>query len=58
MYKGVDTREITKKIRENGTMLGKIVQENDNADNIAFENPNERNLVTEVSLKVCQTEQD
>ena len=54
----MDTREIPKKIRENGTMLGKIVQEKDNADNIAFENPNERNLVAEVSLKVCQTEQD
>ena len=49
----MDTREITKKIRENGTMLGKIVQEADSAARIPFENPNLRNLVAEVSVKVC-----
>jgi carbamoyl-phosphate synthase large subunit/carbamoyl-phosphate synthase small subunit len=49
---GIDTREITKKIRENGSMLGKIV--NDNSD-ISFENINKRNLVSEVSTKEIKT---
>jgi carbamoyl-phosphate synthase small subunit len=44
----VDTRELTKKLRNNGTMLGKIV----NGDNIIpFEDPNKRNLVSEVSIE-------
>lgn len=45
---GVDTRELTKKLREKGTMLGKIVF---NDDEIHFEDPNKRNLVAEVSIK-------
>lgn len=45
---GVDTRAITKKLREQGTMLGKIVSER---DNIPFEDPNRRNLVAEVSVQ-------
>ncbi|MFH0832135.1 MAG: glutamine-hydrolyzing carbamoyl-phosphate synthase small subunit [Candidatus Aenigmatarchaeota archaeon] len=44
---GIDTRVLTKKIRENGTMLGKIIVDGD----VEFENPNERNLVSEVSVK-------
>src|SRR3989338_1047323 len=44
---GVDTRAITKKLRERGVMLGKIAN---NAD-IAIEDPNKRNLVAEVSPK-------
>ncbi|HEC87623.1 MAG TPA: hypothetical protein ENI49_07175 [Thermoplasmatales archaeon] len=44
---GVDTRELTKKLRERGTMLGKIVYDN---DNIEFEDPNKRNLVAELSI--------
>ena len=44
----VDTRELTKKLREKGTMLGKIVY---NKENINFEDPNKRNLVAEVSIK-------
>ncbi len=45
---GIDTRELTKKLREKGTMLGKIVYEN---EYIEFEDPNKRNLVAEVSIK-------
>ena len=45
---GIDTRELTKKLRERGTMLGKIVYDN---EDIEFEDPNNRNLVAEVSLK-------
>jgi len=45
---GVDTRELTKKLREKGTMLGKIVYDK---ENINFEDPNKRNLVAEVSIK-------
>jgi len=51
---GVDTRELTKKLREKGTMLGKIVYDN---ENISFEDPNTRNLVAEVSSRrplVCK----
>lgn len=45
---GIDTRELTKKLRERGTMLGKIVYDN---EDIEFEDPNKRNLVAEVSIK-------
>ncbi len=44
----VDTRELTKKLRQNGTMLGKIIYEN---EKIEFVDPNKRNLVSEVSCK-------
>jgi carbamoyl-phosphate synthase small subunit len=44
---GIDTRELTKKLREKGTMLGKIVFEKD----IELDDPNKRNLVDEVSVK-------
>lgn len=44
---GVDTREITKKLREKGTMLGKIVFE---GEDVQFDNQDERNLVKEVSV--------
>lgn len=47
MY-GVDTRELTKKLRKKGTMLGKIVYSKENP---VFEDPNKRNLVSEVSIK-------
>ncbi len=42
-----DTRFLTQKIREKGTMLGKIVF----AEDIAFYDPNLDNLVDQVSLK-------
>jgi carbamoyl-phosphate synthase small subunit len=43
---GVDTRALTKKIRQKGTLLGKIIFE----DDIRLEDPNRRNLVSEVSV--------
>ncbi len=45
---GVDTRELTKKLRKKGTLLGKIVYNNN--EDIGFEDPNKRNLVAEVSI--------
>ncbi|MFT7803066.1 CAD protein [Arapaima gigas] len=48
---GVDTRALTKKIREKGTMLGKLVVDGKPEANIPFDNPNQRNLVKEVSIK-------
>lgn len=45
---GIDTRALTKKLREKGTMLGKIVFNN---EEIEFDDPNKRNLVKEVSIK-------
>ncbi|XP_021698953.1 CAD protein [Aedes aegypti] len=53
---GIDTRALTKKIRENGTILGKIVQGHvASAAGIAFRNQNLRNLVAEVSLSKAVT---
>ena len=43
----VDTRELTKKLRKKGTMLGKIVYKN---EKINFSDPNKRNLAAEVSI--------
>lgn len=48
---GVDTRRLTKKIREKGTMLGKLVVEGTAASDIPFDNPDTRNLAKEVSMK-------
>ncbi len=49
---GIDTRMLTKKLREKGTMLGKIVFEN---NNIGYDDPNKQNLVQEVStLTPCE----
>jgi len=51
---GVDTRELTKKLRTQGTMLGMITFDNPlKQDNLSikFEDPNTRNLVSEVSTK-------
>lgn len=45
---GIDTRQLTKKLREKGTMLGKIVYAR---DNVPFQDPNTRNLAAEVSIK-------
>uniref|UniRef100_A0A8C1J8W5 Carbamoyl-phosphate synthetase 2, aspartate transcarbamylase, and dihydroorotase n=1 Tax=Cyprinus carpio TaxID=7962 RepID=A0A8C1J8W5_CYPCA len=52
---GVDTRCLTKKIREKGTMLGKLVVEGTSANDVPFDNPDTRNLVKEVSMKVKGT---
>ncbi|PVD23792.1 hypothetical protein C0Q70_17066 [Pomacea canaliculata] len=48
---GVDTRALTKKIREKGSLLGKIIVHGDDPNSIAMEDPNVLNLVEEVSLK-------
>lgn len=43
---GIDTRALTKKLREKGTMLGKIIFGD---DDIPFYNPGKENLVAQVS---------
>ncbi|ESO10209.1 hypothetical protein HELRODRAFT_186717 [Helobdella robusta] len=49
---GIDTRALTKKIREKGTMLGKIViGKGKNPDSVPFVDPNIINLVDLVSIK-------
>ncbi|XP_048748281.2 CAD protein-like isoform X2 [Ostrea edulis] len=48
---GLDTRALTKKIREKGTMIGKIVIEGTESSSIPLLDPNTINLVAEVSLK-------
>lgn len=49
---GIDTRALTKILREKGTMLGKIVyQDND----IELYDPNKDNLVSQVSTKEVKT---
>jgi carbamoyl-phosphate synthase small subunit len=45
---GVDTRELTKKLRKKGTQLGKIIYKN---EKISFDDPNKRILASEVSIK-------
>ena len=55
---GVDTRQITKIIRERGVMLGRIeIVENGELkiENEEFDNPNTKNLVAEVSCKEVET---
>jgi carbamoyl-phosphate synthase small subunit len=48
---GIDTRALTKKLREHGVMLGRIVQDDADAVWKDVRDPNERNLVAEVSCK-------
>jgi carbamoyl-phosphate synthase small subunit len=45
---GVDTRELTKRLREKGTLLGRISY---SREKVPLVDPNERNLVSEVSIK-------
>ena len=55
---GIDTRALTKKLREHGVMLGRIEQEDrpfDAAQGDKIEDPNVNNLVAEVSCKEVQT---
>lgn len=47
---GIDTRMLTKKLREHGVMLGRIVQDDAANDAGNIEDPNTRNLVAEVSI--------
>jgi carbamoyl-phosphate synthase small subunit len=44
---GIDTRALTKRLREKGTIIGKIV----NGNEISYYDPNTVNLVDEVSVK-------
>jgi carbamoyl-phosphate synthase small subunit len=46
----IDTRSLTKRLREKGTMLGKIVF----ADEVAFYDPNRENLIEIVTIKEPQ----
>ena len=43
---GIDTRALTKRLRTRGCMLGKVVV----TDDVGFDDPNQRNLVAEVSI--------
>ena len=45
---GIDTRALTKRLREKGTMLGKIIVDNSDLD---FYNPDKENLVEKVSVE-------
>lgn len=45
---GVDTRQLTKRLREHGTILGRVVSEKNNID---FFDPDISNLVSDVSSK-------
>uniref|UniRef100_A0A8C8T6J9 Multifunctional protein CAD n=1 Tax=Peromyscus maniculatus bairdii TaxID=230844 RepID=A0A8C8T6J9_PERMB len=48
---GVDTRELTKKLREQGSLLGKLVQSGTEPSSLPFVDPNARPLAPEVSIK-------
>jgi carbamoyl-phosphate synthase small subunit len=55
---GIDTRALTKKLREHGVMLGQIIADDSqckmNNEQLTIEDPNIRNLVAEVSCEeVC-----
>ena len=47
---GIDTRALTQHLRDNGSQMGQIVLAEENARNFSeLENPNQKNLVAEVS---------
>jgi carbamoyl-phosphate synthase small subunit len=46
---GIDTRKLTRNLRDKGTMLGKIII--DDKQILEFDDPNKTNLVEEVSVK-------
>lgn len=53
---GIDTRALTKMIRDNGTVLGKIIQQQSGPfTSLKFNDQNERNLVNEVSVTKTTT---
>ncbi|MBU2213195.1 glutamine-hydrolyzing carbamoyl-phosphate synthase small subunit [Patescibacteria group bacterium] len=56
---GVDTRALTKKLREHGVMLGRIVSDDSEwkteKGKLKIEDPNLSNLVAEVSVKEVKT---
>lgn len=45
---GIDTRSLTKRLRTQGCMLGKLVTAD---QNVEWDDPNQRNLVAEVSIR-------
>lgn len=51
---GIDTRALTKHLRERGVMLGRITQQKP-AGSFKVEDPNVRNLVADVSVSSVQT---
>ena len=53
---GIDTRALTKHLREKGSMLGKIVVEG--AGDVDFYDPNQENLVGKVSCKEVEIHGD
>lgn len=44
---GIDTRELTKRLRKKGTMLGKIIYEED----VPFDDPGTKDLVAKVTIR-------
>lgn len=51
---GIDTRMLTRKLREKGTVPGKIVFDTGNGfgeQHMSFEDPNQKDLVSEVTIK-------
>ncbi len=53
--KGVDTRALTQKLREHGVMFGKIADDSvEFSKSLKFEDPNDTNLVAEVSPKAVK----
>lgn len=53
---GIDTRALTKHLREHGSMLGKIIIEGcGNENDIDFYDPNRENLVAKVSCRDVET---
>jgi len=52
---GVDTRELTKLLREHGVMLGKISRNTHHVTSNDFEDLNKSNLVSDVSIKRKRT---
>ena len=50
---GIDTRRLTKLLRQKGSMLGKITF--DEGENIEFRDPNKENLIAKVSTREVRT---
>lgn len=52
---GIDTRALTKHLREQGSMLGKIVIGDTDPDSVEWYDPNKENLVAKTSCKEVKT---
>lgn len=52
---GIDTRALTKRVREHGTILGKIIVGDQQESEVDFYNPDLDNLVDQVSIKKPKT---